>query len=80
MEECINLLDISVVLIQKFQSQLAQQLEKLHKTVTTSVMQQKATTEGNGRRDALFCINQGREFNFEVVKHSSALDDKLSHY
>ncbi|KAL2322746.1 hypothetical protein Fmac_027125 [Flemingia macrophylla] len=41
MEECINLLDISVVLIQKFQSQLAQQLEKLHKTVTASVMQQK---------------------------------------
>ncbi|KAL2325517.1 hypothetical protein Fmac_024575 [Flemingia macrophylla] len=30
-----------MVLIQKFQSQLAQQLEELHKTVAVSVMQQK---------------------------------------
>lgn len=55
------------ILVQKFQSQLTQQLEILHKTVSVSVMQQETQLKGVEEDMQLFVSTKAEVFTILMV-------------
>lgn len=59
--------DGNTILVQKFQSQLTQQLEILHKTVSVSVMQQETQLKGVEEDMQIFVSTKAEVFTILMV-------------